>query len=56
MKEAKETIKTIVITVLVTGIIAFVGGVQYEKTNSKQIEQSAQTLLKSVPTAQAAVK
>jgi hypothetical protein len=33
-----ETVKTVIIAVLVTGIIAFVGGVKYEQANSHRIQ------------------
>jgi hypothetical protein len=39
----KETLKTIVLTALVAGIISFVAGVHYQGNVSKQLEASVLT-------------
>ena len=43
-----ETIKTIIITILITGIIAFIGGMQYQKNQTEQVKTEAATIVKSV--------
>lgn len=43
-----ETIKTIIITILITGIIAFVGGMQYQKNQTEQVKAEAATIVKNV--------
>ena len=43
-----ETIKTIVITILVTGMIAFIGGMQYQKSQTEQVKSEAATIVKNV--------
>lgn len=49
MKTSKiETIKTIVITILVTGMIAFIGGMQYQKSQTEQVKSEAATIVKNV--------
>lgn len=40
LKTHKETIKTIVIAVLVSGIIAFVAGVRYEQSQQMKVEKA----------------
>ena len=48
MKTSKiETIKTIVITILVTGMIAFIGGMQYQKSQTEQVKSEAATIVKN---------
>ncbi len=49
MKTSKiETLKTIVITALVTGIIAFIAGGIYEGSRSNQVKAEAAEIVKSV--------
>lgn len=43
-----ETIKTIIITILITGIIAFIGGMQYQKNQAEQVKTEAATIVKNV--------
>lgn len=43
-----ETIKTIIITILITGIIAFIGGMQYQKNQTEQVKAEAATIVKNV--------
>lgn len=43
-----ETIKTIIITILITGIIAFIGGMQYQKHQTEQVKAEAATIVKNV--------
>lgn len=43
-----ETIKTIIITILITGIIAFIGGMQYQKNQTEQVKSEAATIVKNV--------
>ena len=43
-----ETIKTIVITILITGMIAFIGGMQYQKSQTEQVKSEAATIVKNV--------
>ena len=43
-----ETIKTIVITILITAIIAFVGGMKYQKSQTEQVKSEAATIVKNV--------
>ena len=43
-----ETIKTIIITILITGIIAFIGGMQYQKNQTEQVKTEAATIVKNV--------
>nr|DAK70241.1 MAG TPA: Protein of unknown function (DUF3139) [Caudoviricetes sp.] len=43
-----ETIKTIVITILITAIIAFIGGMQYQKHQTEQVKAEAATIVKNV--------
>lgn len=40
-----ETIKTIVIAVLVTGIIAFVGGMKYQAHVNSQVKSEAKSIV-----------
>lgn len=39
-KERKETLKTIVIAVLISSIIAFVAGVRYEKSQQADLQSA----------------
>lgn len=43
-----ETIKTIIITILITGIVAFIGGMQYQKNQTEQVKTEAATIVKNV--------
>jgi hypothetical protein len=43
-----ETIKTIIITILITAIIAFIGGMQYQKNQTEQVKAEAATIVKNV--------
>ena len=43
-----ETIKTIIITILITGIIAFIGGMYYQKNQTEQVKAEAATIVKNV--------
>lgn len=43
-----ETIKTIIITILITTIIAFIGGMQYQKNQTEQVKAEAATIVKNV--------
>lgn len=43
-----ETIKTIIITILITGIIAFIGGMYYQKNQTEQVKTEAATIVKNV--------
>jgi predicted negative regulator of RcsB-dependent stress response len=43
-----ETIKTIIITILITAIVAFIGGMQYQKRQTEQVKTEAATIVKSV--------
>ena len=43
-----ETIKTIVITILITGMIAFIGGMKYQKSQTEQVKSEAATIVKNV--------
>lgn len=44
-KTTRETIKTIAIAVLVTGMLAFVGGMKYQGHVNGQVKQEAKTLV-----------
>lgn len=48
MKTKIETAKTIVITVLVTAIIAFAGGMQYQRMQHDQMKSEAAAIVKNV--------
>lgn len=37
-KQARETTKTVVIAVLVTAIVAFIAGTQYQESNSSKVQ------------------
>ena len=43
-----ETIKTIIITILITAIVAFIGGMQYQKNQTEQVKTEAATIVKNV--------
>jgi hypothetical protein len=43
--ETKETVKTVVIAVLVTAIVAFIGGVKYEQGQTQHVTQAVQGVL-----------
>ena len=43
-----ETIKTVIITILITGIIAFIGGMYYQKNQTEQVKAEAATIVKNV--------
>lgn len=43
-----ETVKTIIITILITGIIAFIGGMYYQKNQTEQVKAEAATIVKNV--------
>lgn len=43
-----ETIKTIIITILITTIIAFIGGMYYQKNQTEQVKAEAATIVKNV--------
>lgn len=43
-KETRETTKTIVIAVLLTAIIAFVGGMKYQTHYVSQVKAEAQSI------------
>ena len=43
-----ETIKTIIITILIIGIIAFIGGMYYQKNQTEQVKAEAATIVKNV--------
>ena len=43
-----ETIKTIIITILITGIIAFVSGMYYQKHQAEEVKTEAATIVKNV--------
>lgn len=43
-----ETIKTIIITILITGIVAFIGGMYYQKNQTEQVKAEAATIVKNV--------
>lgn len=43
-----ETIKTIIITILITGIVAFIGGMYYQKNQTEQVKTEAATIVKNV--------
>lgn len=47
-KETYETLKTITIAVLVSSIIAFVGGVQFQKTQDKQVNSAVNSAVNQV--------
>lgn len=42
-----ETIKTVIISVLVTGIIAFIGGMQYAQHQQSVLETAVQTAVET---------
>lgn len=44
----KETIKTIVITILITAIGAFIAGMHYEASKTAQLKADAANLVKNV--------
>jgi hypothetical protein len=44
-----ETVKTIVIAVLVTAIVAFVGGVKYEQFNTGRIDSAVKAVAAAKP-------
>lgn len=48
MKTKIETVKTIVITILVTAIIAFAGGMQYQRMQHDQMKSEAAAIVKNV--------
>ncbi len=51
MKPSKttiETIKTVIIAVLITGIIAFVGGMKYEAHNNQKVESAVKAVQATV--------
>ena len=43
-----ETFKTIIITVLITGIIAFIGGITYESINQSKVHAEAKALVSQI--------
>lgn len=43
-----ETIKTIIITILITAIVAFIGGMYYQKNQTEQVKAEAATIVKNV--------
>ncbi len=45
MKQYKETVKTIALTIALTSIVAFVAGVHYEQTNTKQLQGIAKSIV-----------
>ena len=48
MKHIKiETVKTVIIAVLITAIIAFIGGIEYEKSVTTQVHAAAAELTAS---------
>lgn len=47
-KQAKETIKTVVIFVLLTGVTAFVGGMKYQEAQAEQVKAQAQHMVTSL--------
>lgn len=47
-KQTVETVKTIVIAVLVTGIIAFVGGMKYEAHNAQRVDSAVKSAVQNV--------
>lgn len=47
-KNYLETFKTIVITILITAIVAFVLGIQYEDHQNSNIRAEAASIVKSV--------
>jgi Tfp pilus assembly protein PilE len=48
MKVDKETIKTIVIAVLVTGVITFIGGMTYQNHINTDKSQAVKSAIQSV--------
>jgi hypothetical protein len=48
MKLYKELAKTIALTALISGLLAFVAGVHYEQSNTKQLAKVAQSLVPTV--------
>nr|DAP16301.1 MAG TPA: hypothetical protein [Caudoviricetes sp.] len=48
MKNKIETIKTVVITVLITAIVAFIGGMQYQKVQHNQVKSEVSSIIKNV--------
>jgi Tfp pilus assembly protein PilE len=47
-KETVETIKTVVIAVLVTGILAFVAGMKYQNHYSNSVKTEAKNMVSSL--------
>lgn len=43
-----ETVKTIIIAVLITGVVAFIGGMNYQAKQSDQVKAEAATIVKNV--------
>ena len=43
-RSAVETLKTVIIAVLITGIIAFIGGVKYQQYQSDSVKSQAKSL------------
>lgn len=44
-KESRETLKTIVIAVLITGIVAFVAGMKYQAHVQNQVKAEAKSIV-----------
>ena len=44
----KLNIETIIITILITAIIAFISGMQYQKNQTEQVKTEAATIVKNV--------
>lgn len=49
-KERVETLKTVTIAVLVTGIIAFIGGAKYQANQHNQVQVQAKSIVSSLKT------
>lgn len=43
-KNQRETIKTVVIAVLITAILAFVGGMKYQSREHQQVQSAVQAV------------
>jgi hypothetical protein len=48
-KQTIETIKTVTIAVLVTAVIAFIAGVQYQESRQHEIDTAVDNAVQSAP-------
>lgn len=51
-KQAVETAKTVVIAVLITAIVAFIGGMRYAEHQEARVTKAASTTVVAAPAAE----